>query len=57
VSVQEEYAKAPAVTRARIYLETMSDVLPQTGKKLIIDEKARSVLPLLDVGKTEEAKK
>src|SRR5215471_952830 len=57
VSVQEEYVKAPAVTRARIYLETMSEVLPQTGKKLIIDEKARSVLPLLDVGKTEEAKK
>jgi membrane protease subunit HflK len=56
IATQQEYAKAPAVTRARIYLETMTDVLPLAGKKLIIDEKVKSLLPLLDLGKTDIGK-
>src|SRR6185295_10273716 len=44
ISQQQEYAKAPAVTRTRIYLETMSDILPAAGKKLIIDDKVKGVL-------------
>jgi membrane protease subunit HflK len=44
------------VTRTRIYLETMTDVLPLAGKKLLIDDKTRGVLPLLDLGKTDVAK-
>jgi membrane protease subunit HflK len=56
VVTQQEYAKAPAVTRTRIYLETMTDVLPPAGKKVIIDEKARGVLPLLDLGRAEAGK-
>ena len=42
-----EYQKAPEVTRRRIYLETMEQVMPQLGKKVIIDDKANQVLPLL----------
>jgi len=54
IALQEEYRKAPEVTRARIYLETLSAVLPAAGKKLILDERARGILPLLDLGKSEK---
>ena len=44
-----EYAKAPDVTRQRIYLETMSEVLPKLGNKIITDDKGNNVLPLLQM--------
>jgi modulator of FtsH protease HflK len=50
VALQEEYRKAPDVTRSRIYLETMSTVLPAAGKKLIVDDKAKGILPLYQLG-------
>ncbi len=52
-SLQEEYQKAPAVTRRRMYLETMRVVMPRMGRKVIVDEKARSVLPLLSLDPKE----
>jgi membrane protease subunit HflK len=54
-AVQAEYAKAPAVTRQRLYLETMATLLPKLGRKVVLDEKARGVLSLLqlDGGKKE----
>jgi modulator of FtsH protease HflK len=55
-AMQQEYAKAPEVTRTRIYLETMTEVMPLAGKKLVIDEKTRGVLPLLDLGKSDAVK-
>jgi membrane protease subunit HflK len=45
----EEYRKAPAVTRKRLYLETMGTLIPKAGRKLILDEKARGILPLLQL--------
>ena len=52
-----EYRKAPAVTRARIYYETMNRILPKLGRKVVLDEKARGVLPLLQLdGKVKEVK-
>ncbi len=56
IALFEEYRKAPDVTRTRLHLETMSEVLPKAGKKLVLDEKARGILPLLQLGKTEEVK-
>lgn len=52
VAIYNEYRKAPEVTRKRIYLETMGQVLPQVDKLIIVDDALRSVLPLLnlDVG-------
>lgn len=44
-----EYTKAPDVTRRRIYLETMSKVLPQLGQKIITDKNGNNVLPLLQM--------
>jgi membrane protease subunit HflK len=48
-ALYEEYRKAPAVTRKRLYLENMAQLLPKLGRKLILDEKARGVLPLLQL--------
>ena len=56
-SFHAEYRKAPAVTRKRIYLETMATMIPKAGRKLVVDEKARGVLPLLQLdGGTAEVK-
>lgn len=44
-----EYIKAPEVTKRRIYIETMQAVLPGIRSKIIIDERANSVLPLLNL--------
>jgi membrane protease subunit HflK len=44
-----EYSKAPEVTRRRIYLETMQDVMPGIRSKIIVDEETRSILPLLNL--------
>jgi regulator of protease activity HflC (stomatin/prohibitin superfamily) len=43
----EQYLKAPEITRARIYLETMAEVLPKAGSKMILDDSLRSLLPVL----------
>lgn len=48
-SVLKEYIKAPAVTRQRLYLETLGDVIPNLGKKVIIDSDASQILPLLQL--------
>lgn len=48
-SIYAEYRKAPRVTRSRMYLEMLNEVLPQVGKKVIIDEDAAGVLPLLNL--------
>jgi len=50
-ALYEEYRRAPNVTRRRIYLETMTRMLPQAGNKVILDEQAQGVLPLLSIGK------
>lgn len=44
-----EYSKAPEVTRRRIYLETLKKVMPNIRSKIIIDEKARGILPFLNL--------
>ena len=44
-----EYLKAPEVTKRRIYLETMQEVLPSVRNKTVLDDKAMSVLPLLQL--------
>jgi len=48
-AVFAQYLKAPDVTRQRLFLETMTEVLPKTGRKIIVDEKSQQVLPLLQL--------
>ncbi len=49
-AVFDEYLKAPDVTRRRIYLETLHEVMPLLRSKIIIDDEARQILPLLQLG-------
>ena len=48
-AVFKEYLKAPEVTKQRLYLETMKDVIPLLGRKIIIDQDASQILPLLQL--------
>jgi membrane protease subunit HflK len=41
------YKRAPEITRTRLYLEAMDEVMPKAKRKVIIDSKSKSVLPLL----------
>jgi membrane protease subunit HflK len=50
-SIFAEYRRAKDVTRQRIYLETLGKVLPKVGKKLIVDENIKGLIPLLDLKK------
>lgn len=45
----QEYIKAPEVTKRRIYLETLEDILPEIGNKIITDQNGNGVLPLLQM--------
>ncbi len=53
-ALYNEYLKAREVTRQRIYLETMEEVLSNVGRKLITDEKATGILPLFQLDKSKK---
>ena len=48
-----EYRKAPDVTRRRLYVEAMKEVIGGMERKVIVDEELRGVLPLLPLGREE----
>ncbi|NQS88323.1 FtsH protease activity modulator HflK [Patescibacteria group bacterium] len=50
LAVWKEYSKAKDVTRRRLYLETLTQVLPKIGKKYIIDTEQKGILPFLPLG-------
>ena len=56
LSVLTEYRKAKNVTRKRLYLETMEQILPGI-EKVILDEKAGNLLNILPLGNLEGVKK
>lgn len=45
----KEYQRAPEIMRQRLYLETMSQVMPNIQRKIIVDDKGQQVLPLLQL--------
>ena len=49
-AVYEAYLDAPDVTRQRMYLEMIDQVLPQAGRIFIMDENQTKPLPLLNLG-------
>ena len=49
VALEAEYRKAPEITRKRIYLETMEEILP-TVEKVVIEPGSAQVLPYLPLG-------
>jgi membrane protease subunit HflK len=46
-----EYIKAPEVTRRRIYLETMAEVLPRVKNKVVVADGVKGLLPFLNLGR------
>lgn len=50
-AVLAEYRGAPEVTRSRLYLETLNEVLPTIGQVLVVQDEQVGPLPLLDVNR------
>lgn len=48
-SLYEEYRKAPEVTRKRLYLETLGEILPKAGSKVVVDRDVSGLVPLLNL--------
>ena len=48
------YQRAPDVTRKRMYLETMNEVLPRVKGKIIVDDQLKGVLPLLNLNQADK---
>jgi membrane protease subunit HflK len=55
LAVLKEYRAAKDVTRRRLYLETMQEILPSVTDIYVIDKDQRSILPFLDVGRGQKA--
>ena len=49
LDILQEYRNAPDVTRQRMYLETMQEVLPNVENIYIMDENQQGPLPLLNL--------
>lgn len=49
-AVYKEYARAPKITKDRIYLETMNEILGDEKKPTLIDGKLNNVLPIKSLG-------
>lgn len=56
-AVYNEYVKAKDITKKRLYLEALKDILPKIGKKFIIDSDQKNLLPLLNLGIQENGVK
>jgi membrane protease subunit HflK len=52
-----EYAKAPDVTRRRLYLEAMEAILPALQKKVIVDDSVKGILQTLPLGEPDASPK
>jgi len=50
-AVLREYQLVPEVTRSRLYLETLNDVLPRIGQILVVQDGQVGPFPLLDVNR------
>jgi len=49
VTVWKAYKEAKNVTQRRLYLETLSDVIPRAGKIYVFDSDANTVLPFMNI--------
>ncbi|MAI08460.1 MAG: FtsH protease activity modulator HflK [Magnetococcales bacterium] len=56
ISQLNEYKKAPAITRERLYLENMEDVLKGSRKVIMTDKNSGSILPYLPLNAQKGAK-
>jgi len=49
-AIRAQYNKAKEVTKKRLYLETMSKILPSAKEVYIIDDKSNQPIPILQLG-------
>lgn len=54
-SILAEYRSAPAVTRTRMYLETMNQVLPTIGNVMVVKDGKTAPLPYFDMRRPRAA--
>ena len=47
LAIWQEYSKAEEVTRRRLYLETLLEILPKLANIYVIDEQQKGLMPLL----------
>ncbi len=47
--VLAEYQNAKDVTKRRLYLETLGDLYPRIGRKVVIDSDQKNMMPLLNL--------
>lgn len=52
-AIYEAYREAPEITRKRMYLETMNEVLPKVESKVIVDSDVKGLLPLLNLNQSQ----
>ncbi len=50
LALYDEYLKAKEITRQRLYLEALNEMLPRLGRKYVIDADQKGFLPLLNLG-------
>lgn len=51
IAIWEAYKTSEDVTRKRLYLEAMNEVLQKAGNKFIVDSSQKGILPLLNLNK------
>jgi membrane protease subunit HflK len=51
-AIYAEYSKAPEVTRTRLFLEMVDDVIPKVGRLFVMEPDTTPPLPLLDLDRT-----
>ncbi|GAJ17256.1 unnamed protein product, partial [marine sediment metagenome] len=51
IAIWETYKSSKDVTRKRLYLEAMNEILPKVENKVIVDSSLKSILPLLNLNK------
>jgi membrane protease subunit HflK len=56
LALYEEYAKAQDVTKRRLYLETLRDIIPKMGGMYVVDSKMKNLLPLLNLNSPKGGK-
>ena len=55
ISIYEEYKQAKEVTRERILLETMEEILPKVNKVIADTEMSKNMLPFLPLNQLQQA--
>ena len=50
-AIVKEYQGSEEVSRQRMYLEAMQEILPQVEQVYVVDSKQQNLLPLLDLSR------